>query len=113
MLPIYERIGKLCKLKKTTINEMMIAVAPEDAKSPRDIYNGWRRRNTYPRADEIVRIANYLNVSVEYLVTGEDKDFPKDFYCKYKEYENLIMLLPKLSSSELRVVEDVIKSMAK
>ena len=43
MLPIYERIGKLCKLKKTTINEMMIAVAPEDAKSPRDIYNGWRR----------------------------------------------------------------------
>jgi hypothetical protein len=113
MLPIYERIGSLCKLNGTSINKMMIAIAPEDAKSPRDMYNGWRRRNTYPRADEAVKIANYLGVSVEYLVTGNDSDDGRDFYCKYKNYENLLAYFPKLNNSDLKVIENALKSMSK
>ena len=52
MLPIYERIGNLCKLNGTTIDKMMTEISSKDVKSPRDMYNGWRRRNSYPRADE-------------------------------------------------------------
>lgn len=113
MLPIFERIGSLCKLNGTSINAMMNSIAPEDAKSPRDMYNGWRRRSTYPRADEAVKIANYLGVTVEYLVTGNDPEIGNDFYCKYKNYENLIQYFPKLNNSDLKVIENALKSMAK
>lgn len=34
----------------------------------------WRKNNTVPRADDMVKIANLLNTSVEYLVTGKDPD---------------------------------------
>lgn len=33
----------------------------------------WERRNTIPAADVALKIADYLNVSVRYLVTGEDE----------------------------------------
>ena len=78
---------------------MMTEISSKDVKSPRDMYNGWRRRNSYPRADEAVRIAQNLGVTVEYLVTGEDSEIGKDFYCKYKGYENLLEYLPKLNNS--------------
>lgn len=113
MLPIYERIGNLCKLNGTTIDKMMTEISSKDVKSPRDMYNGWRRRNSYPRADEAVRIAQNLGVTVEYLVTGEDSEIGKDFYCKYKSYENLLEYLPKLNNSDLKVIENAMKSMAK
>lgn len=113
MLPIYERIGNLCKLNGTTIDKMMTEISSKDVKSPRDMYNGWRRRNSYPRADEAVRIAQNLGVTVEYLVTGEDSEIGKDFYCKYKGYENLLEYLPRLNNSDLKVIENAMKSMAK
>jgi len=36
-------------------------------------FSSWKNRNTIPRADEAFLIANALNVSVEYLLTGVDK----------------------------------------
>jgi transcriptional regulator with XRE-family HTH domain len=33
----------------------------------------WRTENTYPRADDAVKIAAALQTTVEYLVTGSDK----------------------------------------
>jgi transcriptional regulator with XRE-family HTH domain len=34
----------------------------------------WRHRKNFPRADEAVKIAEALGTSVEFLVTGKDKD---------------------------------------
>jgi transcriptional regulator with XRE-family HTH domain len=34
----------------------------------------WRTEKTYPRADDAVKIAAALQTTVEYLVTGSDKD---------------------------------------
>jgi transcriptional regulator with XRE-family HTH domain len=34
----------------------------------------WRIENKFPRADQAVKIANFLNTSVEYLVTGLDRE---------------------------------------
>ena len=39
-----------------------------------DSYNGQKRYNNLPRADEAVKIASALNTSVEYLVTGINAD---------------------------------------
>ena len=113
MLPIYERIGTLCKLKGCTIDTLMTDICSEDVKSPRDVYNGWRRRSTYPRADEIVRIAKYFDVTAEYLVTGTDSNYDNDFVCKYRRFDSLLQKLVKLNPSDLKVIEKAAESMAK
>lgn len=35
--------------------------------------SAWRRRNSIPTADIVLKIADYLDTSVRYLVTGEDE----------------------------------------
>ena len=34
----------------------------------------WNKRGTIPSADVVLKIADYLGVSVRYLVTGEDEE---------------------------------------
>lgn len=44
----------------------------------------WKNRNTVPAADVAVKIADFLNTSVEFLVTGEEKNIYK------KKYDTLL-----------------------
>jgi transcriptional regulator with XRE-family HTH domain len=39
---------------------------------PKGTFSSWKNRNIIPRADEALRIAEALKVSVEYLLTGSD-----------------------------------------
>lgn len=50
----------------------------------------WLRRNTVPSANIAVKIAQFLGTSVEYLVTGEEKDIYK------KKYDTLIGNMTKV-----------------
>ena len=50
----------------------------------------WLRRNTVPSANIAVKIAQFLGTSVEYLVTGEEKDIYK------KKYDILIGNMTKV-----------------
>ena len=45
-------------------------------KIPKGTFSSWKNRKTVPRADEALRIAQALRVSVEYLLTGSDQ--PKE-----------------------------------
>ena len=36
----------------------------------------WNKRGTIPSADVVLKIADYLGVSVRYLVTGDDNEIP-------------------------------------
>jgi len=58
-------------------------------------------RERIPAADAAVRIAGSLGVSVEYLVTGADthEAEAEDFYRRYKQYEDILLALDKLSGS--------------
>ena len=40
---------------------------------PKGTFSSWKNRNTIPRADEALSIAQALKVSVEYLLTGADE----------------------------------------
>lgn len=38
------------------------------------IFSQWKSRNSMPKSDDLYKIAQFLNVSIEYLLTGEDKE---------------------------------------
>jgi transcriptional regulator with XRE-family HTH domain len=40
---------------------------------PKGTFSSWKNRNTIPRADEALLIAEALNVSMEYLLTGSER----------------------------------------
>lgn len=58
---IINRIKTLCEIKDLEV----IEISPQ-------IVSKWKLRNSIPRADDLFRIAKYLNVSMEWLLTGEN-----------------------------------------
>ena len=61
-------------------------------------------REVMPPADIAVKIAKALNVSVEYLVTGnEDKNIPNK-YEEYKSYRLLLENLKKLDEKKINFI---------
>lgn len=71
----FDNVKQLVREKNMTIDGMMKeALGPT---SGRDIFNGWQRRGLTPRADDCLRVAKVLGVSVEYLLTGKDSQYRK------------------------------------
>lgn len=66
---IIQRIKSICELKE--LEKLGI--------SPQSISN-WKTRNTIPKADDLYKIAKYLNVTMEWLLTGENPntELPED-----------------------------------
>ena len=52
-------------------------------------FSSWKNRNTIPRADEALLIANALKVSVEYLLTGVDRPVETSNYAIHEITENI------------------------
>lgn len=64
-----ERLERLIKEKKLT----QISVA-DTIGIRRPTISDWKKNGSYPPADIAVKIAMLLGVSVEYLVTGQEKN---------------------------------------
>jgi transcriptional regulator with XRE-family HTH domain len=71
-IDFYERVKKLAKTNKMTI-ETAVGQAGLSLAS----YNAYRRHENLPRADEALKIAQALNTSVEYLVSGTEPENSK------------------------------------
>ena len=69
-MDFYERVKRLVKDNTNTTLRAFI----ESFGINYDSYNGQKRYNNLPRADEAVKIAQALNTTVEYLVTGVDSN---------------------------------------
>lgn len=80
-----EQVDKLLSEKGKT----KIELARYAGISTQSFYD-WKNRNTVPSADVAVKIARFLGTSVEYLVTGEEKDIYK------KKYDILIGNMTKV-----------------
>ena len=66
-LQIVERIGEICKkmgIKKKDVSEAL--------KLPDNCFSNWSARGTIPAGDVCLKIAEFLNVSVVWLISGRE-----------------------------------------
>ncbi|MBQ0112105.1 MAG: helix-turn-helix transcriptional regulator [Bacteroidales bacterium] len=66
--------------------------------TPQNVSN-WKTRNTIPRADDLYKIAQYIGVTVEWLLTGETD---KDDSVYRSKYEKLLRKVQDFSALILR-----------
>jgi len=66
-MDFFDRVKELVKAKNLNLRDFI-----EGLGMNYDSYNSLKRYENLPRADESVRIAAALNVSVEFLVTGAE-----------------------------------------
>ena len=70
-------------------------------------------RNTMPPADIAVRIAQALNVSVEYLVTGTDSKLTSFDNENIQPLHFLIEDLKTLDATELKIISSMVHGLVK
>lgn len=81
MLGFYERIEKLIKQKNISQKDLSVYL---ELSTPQ-IFANWKQRGSIPPADTAVKIADFLDTSVEFLVTGQEKDIYKQKYDELRE----------------------------
>ena len=67
-----ERLDALIKERKTTQKALA-----EYAGVRYSSISDWKKDGSFPRADIAVKMAEYLNTSVEYLITGKEPENSK------------------------------------
>lgn len=70
-------------------------------KSP--VFSEWKKGKSKPNAEKLVKIANFLGVSVEYLMTGKEKEGGEKYYLND---ETAAMAQELFENPELRVLFD-------
>jgi transcriptional regulator with XRE-family HTH domain len=88
-----------------------VAAKAEISKRTLDTYVDKRER--MPAADVAVKLAKALNITTEYLVTGNDgKNENNKAVVLYHKYEKIITLLEKLDGNDITYVEAMIEGIA-
>lgn len=109
-MTFFDRVKKLAEMQGMTIGQFTQQTIT-DSSSPRDLYNGWKKRNCIPRGDICYKMAKRLGCSVEFLLTGEDK-IDVSYMNQCMKYSDLIELLPVLSDDNYSVILAAAKKMA-
>lgn len=64
-MDFYERLRKICSEKNITVTKMLHEVGLSSANT------GYWKKGQLPKGDALLKISSYLNVSVDWLLTGE------------------------------------------
>lgn len=97
-----------------TISQRIFAILKEKGKKQKQmsIYTGiseaaisdWKKKGTNPSSDKVFVIANFLDVSIEYLLTG--KESKKESIVLSKNEQELLNTFNQLSQdSKIRLIE--------
>lgn len=65
---MYDRFKDLCGKMGKTMKEVC-----KDLGISQGTVSNWKKRNSTPSGDLLSKMANYFNVSIEYLLTGHEK----------------------------------------
>ena len=72
---MYEIFEKLCEAKGLTPYKVSKATG-----IPTATLSNWKARRYTPKQDKLQKIADFLGVSLEYLMTGEEKAEERKYY---------------------------------
>lgn len=96
----YENFERLCKKHQTNASQVSKATGISTA-----TLTNWKKGNYTPKQDKLQLIADYFNVSVDYLMTGKEPDFTlemaeidvklTDMPIRLKEYALKLVSLPE------------------
>lgn len=95
---MYEIFSKLLQLKGVTPYK----VSKETGVSQSTL-SDWKRGLSTPKQDKLQKIADYFNVSLEYLMTGKEKDNEDRYYLNDETAE---MAQKLFENKNLRVLFD-------
>ena len=102
--PLFNRIITICESQGTTVSELL-----DNVVSSRSAIGAWKKGNI--SANLIETIARYLNVSIEYLITGNETKF-SDINISSDEKE-LLSHFSKLSDKSKGIVIGRAEQLAK
>mgnify|MGYP005780413293 CR=1 FL=1 len=74
---MYEIFEKLCKEKGVTAYKVGKATGITTA-----TFSNWKAGRYTPKQDKMQKIADYFGVSIEYLMTGEEKEWEPELTAK-------------------------------
>lgn len=86
---IVERLSQLGELKEYVLY----------CNIPSSTISNWKTRNSSPKVSDIVKIAEYKNVSIEWLITGKD---PEGIPKTDRELLNMYHLLDERDKEDVR-----------
>lgn len=67
----FDRIKEWAKNHNETIEGVIISAT--DKKVTKDVYQGWRKRQTIPSGEYCYDIAQYMGVSTDWLISGKER----------------------------------------
>ena len=98
---MYEIFAKLLKAKGCTAYQVSKATGIAQS-----TLSDWKSGKSVPKADKIQKIADFFDVSADYLMTGEEKEDGKRYYLNDETAE---MAQRLFENRDLRVLFDAAK----
>ena len=97
----FTRIKLWVKEHNTTIEALLAGAT--DGQVTNAVYQGWKKRQNIPSGEFCYKLAKYMNVSTDWLISGTDPS---------SRLEKLLGDLDSLDSNSLHIVELIIHSLA-
>lgn len=96
-MTFYERLKELLEQHSMTAKDLSNCVGITGAS-----ITGWKN-GSIPNADVVIKIAEYFNTSVEYLITGTEKELKP-------EIKELAIRIDALPLEYQKIVKDLVSS---
>jgi transcriptional regulator with XRE-family HTH domain len=92
-----------CKLRD--LKGVKDATVSKETDIPKSTFSDWKNGKSKPKMDKLQRIADYFNVSLDYLMNGEET---LNFSTEHIE---LIEMYEKLNTEQKNIVKSLLRTM--
>lgn len=103
-MDILDRIKKLCKLKGITLSRMEKDIGLSQGAA-------YKWKNSSPSLEVLEKLSNFFNVSVDYIMSGNEKEKP-EIPTFEPEHLELIELYSRLKTEQKSAVLNLLRSFA-
>ena len=97
----FTRIKQWVKEHNTTIEALLASAT--DNQVTNAVYQGWKKRQNIPSGEFCYKLARYMNVSTDWLISGQEPD---------SSFDSLIRDLEMLDTESIQSVRILVKKLA-